>query len=98
MTPFSAILLTVGVDFASCIGFHLLSYGIEWLIPTSKPNLFYPKLNHLAKKIEVVSKFFSNSSLIPSNTKYEFTIYYNSAPIAKRTVVVPVQTSWQFTW
>lgn len=41
---------------------------------------------------------YPNSSLAPSGTKYEFTIYLNSTPIAKRTVVVPNQTSWQFTW
>jgi hypothetical protein len=41
---------------------------------------------------------YPNASLTPSGTKYEFTIYLNSAPIAKRTVVVPAQTSWQFTW
>jgi len=41
---------------------------------------------------------YPSSSLAPSNTKYEFTIYYNSTPIAKRTVIVPAQTNWQFTW
>ncbi len=41
---------------------------------------------------------YPNLSLTPSGTKYEFTIYLNSAPIARRTVVVPPQTSWQFTW
>ncbi|MCI0596298.1 MAG: hypothetical protein L0Z48_07120 [candidate division Zixibacteria bacterium] len=41
---------------------------------------------------------YPNSSLMPSSTKYEFTVYLNSTPIAKRTVVVPNQASWQFTW
>ncbi|HXF49622.1 MAG TPA: hypothetical protein VNL73_09410 [Verrucomicrobiae bacterium] len=41
---------------------------------------------------------YPNLSLTPSTTKYEFTVYLNSAPIAKRTVVVPNQASWQFTW
>ena len=41
---------------------------------------------------------YPNSSLTPPSTKYEFTIYLNSAPIAKRTVIVPNQSTWQFTW
>ncbi|HEU4435866.1 MAG TPA: hypothetical protein VFR89_00270 [candidate division Zixibacteria bacterium] len=41
---------------------------------------------------------YPNLSLTPSTTKYEFTVYLNSTPIAKRTVIVPNQTSWQFTW
>lgn len=41
---------------------------------------------------------YPNSSLTPSTTKYEFTVYLNSAPIAKRTVTVPNQANWQFAW
>ncbi len=41
---------------------------------------------------------YPNSSLTPTTTKYEFTVYLNSTPIAKWTVVVPNQASWQFTW
>lgn len=41
---------------------------------------------------------YPNSGLTPASTKYEFTIYLASTPIAKRTVVVPNQSSWQFTW
>ncbi|MGE5692513.1 MAG: hypothetical protein ACM3YF_01895, partial [Candidatus Zixiibacteriota bacterium] len=41
---------------------------------------------------------YPNLSLTPWTTKYEFTVYLNSTPIAKRTVIVPSQASWQFTW
>ncbi|MCI0330795.1 MAG: hypothetical protein L0196_07575 [candidate division Zixibacteria bacterium] len=41
---------------------------------------------------------YPNSSLTPSTTKYEFTIYLSATPIAKRTLAVPNQSNWQFTW
>lgn len=41
---------------------------------------------------------YSNQLLEPSESKYEFMIYFDNGRIARRRVVVPDQSGWQLSW
>ncbi len=39
-----------------------------------------------------------NEDIDPSNTKYQFTIYYSSGTVVRKEITVPKQSSWEFSW
>ena len=39
-----------------------------------------------------------NEDLTPNDTKYQFSIYYSSGTVVRKEVIVPDQSSWEFSW
>jgi hypothetical protein len=41
---------------------------------------------------------YPNGVFNPGTTQYDFTLSVGGSPVARRTVTVPNQASWQLTW